>query len=143
MKNYLPDKNCLMTLRIIITFLSFILIIAVRYFITVKILVILISTIIGAAAFFIMFAYLPLFMKSIRYTVTETEIIKSSGVIMKFHQSVHYSSIQYINIITTPFSQYTGLNFIVCFVYGGQLRLMFLNHKDAREILKLMEREEV
>lgn len=143
MKNYLPDKNCLMTLRIIITFLSFILIIAVRYFITVKILVILISTIIGAAAFFIMFAYLPLFMKSIRYTVTETEIIKSSGVIMRFHQSVHYSSIQYINIITTPFSQYTGLNFIVCFVYGGQLRLMFLNHKDAREILKLMEREEV
>ncbi len=143
MKNYLPDKNCLMTLRIIITFLSFILIIAVRYFITVKILVILISTIIGAAAFFIMFAYLPLFMKSIRYTVTETEIIKSSGVIMRFHQSVHYSSIQYINIITTPFSQYTGLNFIVCFVYGGQLRLMFLNHKDAREILKLMEHEEV
>ncbi|MDE5771203.1 MAG: PH domain-containing protein [Ruminococcus sp.] len=142
MKNYLPDKNCLITLRIIITFLSFILIIAVRYFITVKILVILISTIIGAAAFFIMFAYLPLFIKSVRYTVTETEIIKSSGVIMRFHQSVHYSSIQYTNIITTPFSQYTGLNFIVCFVYGGQIRLLFLNHKDAREILKFVEREE-
>ncbi len=143
MKNYLPDKNCLMTLRVIVTFISFILLIAVRYFITVKILVILISTIIGAAAFFIMFAYLPLFMKSIRYTVTETEIIKSSGVIMRFHQSVHYSSIQYTNIITTPFSQYTGLNFIVCFVYGGQLRLLFLNHRDAREILKFVEREEV
>lgn len=143
MKNYLPDKNCLVTLRIIITFISLILLIAVRYFITAKILVILISTIIGAAAFFIMFAYLPLFIKSIRYTVTENEIIKSSGVIMRFHQSVHYSSIQYTNIITTPFSQYTGLNFIVCFVYGGQLRLLFLNHRDAREILKLMEREEV
>ncbi len=142
MKNYLPDKNCLMTLRVLITLISFILLIAVRYFITVKILVILISTIIGAAAFFIMFAYLPLFIKSIHYTVTETEIIKSSGVIMRFHQSVHYSSIQYTNIITTPFSQYTGLNFIVCFVYGGQLRLLFLNHKDAREILKLLEREE-
>lgn len=143
MKNYLPDKNCLVTLRIIITFISLILLIAVRYFITAKILVILISTIIGAAAFFIMFAYLPLFIKSVRYTVTENEIIKSSGVIMRFHQSVHYSSIQYTNIITTPFSQYTGLNFIVCFVYGGQLRLLFLNHRDAREILKLMEREEV
>ncbi len=143
MKNYLPDKNCLVTLRIIITFISLILLIAVRYFITAKILVILISTIIGAAAFFIMFAYLPLFIKSIRYTVTENEVIKSSGVIMRFHQSVHYSSIQYTNIITTPFSQYTGLNFIICFVYGGQLRLLFLNHKDAREILELMEREEV
>ncbi|MDE5619224.1 MAG: PH domain-containing protein [Ruminococcus sp.] len=143
MKNYLPDKNCLVTLRIIITFISLILLIAVRYFITAKILVILISTIIGAAAFFIMFAYLPLFIKSVRYTVTENEIIKSSGVIMRFHQSVHYSSIQYTNIITTPFSQYTGLNFIICFVYGGQIRLLFLNHKDAREILKLMEHEEV
>ncbi len=142
MKNYLPDKNCLVTLRIIITFISMILLIAVRYFITAKILVILISTIIGAGAFFIMFAYLPLFIKSVRYTVTENEIIKSSGVVMKFHQSVHYSSIQYTNIITTPFSQYTGLNFIICFVYGGQLRLMFLNHKDAREILNFMESRE-
>ena len=63
MKNYLPDKNCLVTLRIIITFISMILLIAVRYFITAKILVILISTIIGAGAFFIIFAYLPLFIK--------------------------------------------------------------------------------
>lgn len=134
-KNYLPDKSCLLTLRVLIVLVSFILISAVNYFITVKLLVILIDTIIGAAAFFLMFAYFPLFLKSIRYTVTDTEIIKSSGVIMRLHQSVQYASIQYVNVITTPFSQYTGLNFIVCFVYGGQLRLLFLNHADAKEIL--------
>lgn len=141
MKNYLPDKSCLMTLRILITFVSLILILAVSYFITVRILIILIDTIIGASAFFIMFAYLPLFLKSVHYTVTDTEIIKSSGVMIKLHQSVQYSSIQYVNVITTPFSQYTGLNFIVCFVYGGQLRLVFLNHNDAREILNKVERK--
>lgn len=140
-KNYLPDKSCLMTLRILIVCVSLVLISAVNYFITVRILVILIDMIIGAGAFFLMFAYLPLFLKSIHYTVTDTEIIKSSGVIMRLHQSVQYSSIQYVNVITTPFSQYTGLNFIICFVYGGQLRLLFLNHADAKEILNRVEQK--
>ncbi|MDE6780294.1 MAG: PH domain-containing protein [Ruminococcus sp.] len=141
MKNYLPDKSCLMTLRILIISVSVVLVSAVNYFFTVKILIILIDTIIGAGAFFMMFAYLPLFLKSIRYTVTDTEITKSSGVIIRLHQSVQYSSVQYVNVITTPFSQYTGLNFIVCFVYGGQLRLVFLNHNDAREILDKVEQK--
>lgn len=139
MKKYLPDTNCLMTLRIIITFIAVVLVVLVRYFITVRLLIILISTIICSTAFFLMFAYLPMFIGSIRYTVTENEIIKSSGVIMKIHQSVQHSSIQYTNVITTPFSQYTGLNFIVCFVYGGHINLLFLNHRDADEILKIID----
>ena len=126
MKNYLPDKNCLFTLRISIIVVSLVLITAVNYFFTARVLVILIDTIIGAGAFFIMFAYLPLFLKSIHYMITDTEIIRSSGVMIKLHQSVKYSSIQYVNVITTPFSQYTGLNFIMCFVYGGKLSLLFL-----------------
>ena len=47
-----------------------------------------------------------------------------------------YSTVQYTTVITTPFSQYTGLNFIVFFVYGGQLRLLFLNQEDALYILR-------
>lgn len=141
MKNYLPDKNCLFTLRIFIIVVSLVLITAVNYFFTARVLVILIDTIIGAGAFFIMFAYLPLFLKSIHYMITDTEIIRSSGVMIKLHQSVKYSSIQYVNVITTPFSQYTGLNFIMCFVYGGQLSLLFLNHNDAKEILDKIEQK--
>lgn len=141
MKNYLPDKNCLFTLRIFIIVVSLVLITAVNYFFTARVLVILIDTIIGAGAFFIMFAYLPLFLKSIHYMITDTEIIRSSGVMIKLHQSVKYSSIQYVNVITTPFSQYTGLNFIMCFVYGGKLSLLFLNHNDAKEILDKIEQK--
>ena len=141
MKNYLPDKNCLFTLRISIIVVSLVLITAVNYFFTARVLVILIDTIIGAGAFFIMFAYLPLFLKSIHYMITDTEIIRSSGVMIKLHQSVKYSSIQYVNVITMPFSQYTGLNFIMCFVYGGKLSLLFLNHNDAKEILDKIEQK--
>lgn len=141
MKNYLPDRNCLFTLRLIITAVSVVLILAVKYFFTVDLLVMLISTIIGAGAFFVMFAYLPMYLESLKYTLTESEIIASGGVIMQIHKSVKYSSIQYTNVITTPFSQYTGLNFIVCFVYGGSLRMLFLNHSDAKEILERVERK--
>ncbi|MCM1315345.1 MAG: PH domain-containing protein [Prevotella sp.] len=141
MKNYLPDRNCLFILRVIITVVSAVLIVAVKYFFTVDLLVMLISTIIGAGAFFVMFAYLPMFLESIKYTLTESEIITSGGVIMQIHKSVKYSSIQYTNVITTPFSQYTGLNFIICFVYGGQIRMLFLNHSDAKEILERVERK--
>jgi len=130
-----------MTLRVLIVCVSLILISAVNYFITVRVLIILIDMIIGAGAFFMMFAYLPLFLKSVRYSITDTEIIKSSGVIIRVHQSVQYSSIQYVNVITTPFSQYTGLNFIICFVYGGKLRLLFLNHTDAKEILDKVDKK--
>lgn len=137
MKQYVPDKNCLTTLRIIIIFAVIILLAAIKYFIPIKLLAFGISIFIAAAAFFSMFIYLPLFFSSIKYTATETEIMKSSGVFIKIHQSVRYSSIQYTTVISSPFSQYTGLNFIVFFVYGGQLRLMFLRQNDAQEILRL------
>ena len=44
---------------------------------------------------------------------------------------------QYITSAKSLLSQYTGLNFIVFFVYGGQLRLLFLSRDDADEIMAL------
>ena len=136
MKHYYPDKGCLTTLMIIIIFSVIILLGLVRYFIPAKFLVLSITIAVAVIAFFVMFVYLPLYFSSIKYTATETEIMKSSGVFIKTHQSVRYSSVQYTSVISSPFSQYTGLNFIVFFVYGGQLRLLFLKQSDAQEILR-------
>lgn len=136
MKHYYPDKGCLTMLRIIIIFSVIILLGLVRYFIPAKFLVLSITIAVAVIAFFVMFVYLPLYFSSIKYTATETEIMKSSGVFIKTHQSVRYSSVQYTSVISSPFSQYTGLNFIVFFVYGGQLRLLFLKQSDAQEILR-------
>ena len=63
-------------------------------------------------------------------------ITKKSGVFFKVEQTVKFSSIQYLNIITSPFSKITGLNFIILNVYGGKMLLLFLRHSDSREILK-------
>jgi len=135
MKKYRPDKNGLFVLRIIIAIVSVLLILVVKHYIPVDILVIIISTAVLTTAVFMIFIYFPLYFSSLSYESSETEIIKHSGVFIKTHQSVRYSQVQYTTVASTPFSQYTGFNFVIFFVYGGQLRLMFLNQKDALEIL--------
>ncbi|MBQ6212768.1 MAG: PH domain-containing protein, partial [Ruminococcus sp.] len=107
------------------------------YFIPLENVVFIIVVSVIAIASFEMFIHLPMYFSSIKYSATETEVSKSSGVFIKVHQSVRYSSIQYTTIISSPFSQYTGFNFIIFFVYGGQLRLLFLKQSDAQEIIKL------
>lgn len=137
MKQYAPDRHCLTTMRILITITVIIILFAVRYFITFDKIVFFTEIIIIFAALVEMFVHLPLFFSSIKYSATDTEITKSSGVFIKVHQSVRYSSIQYTTVISSPFSHYTGFNFIIFFVYGGQLRLLFLKQSDAMEIIAM------
>lgn len=135
MKTYRPDKNGLLTLRVLILAASLVMFWIVKYYIPVDILVFIITIAIVTFDIFTMFIYLPFFFRYLSYTSDGKEITRHSGVFIKTHQTVQYSSVQYTTVITTPFSQYTGLNFIVFFVYGGQMQIMFLDQKDAKEIL--------
>ena len=137
MKQFYPDRHCLTTMRLLITAAVVIILFAIRYFIPADKIVMLSIIVIIAIACFEMFVHLPMFFNSISYSATSTEVTKSSGVFIKVHQSVRYSSIQYTTVISSPFSQYTGFNFIIFFVYGGQLRLLFLKQADAQEIIRL------
>lgn len=137
MKQYYPDRHCLTTMRLIITAAVVIILWAVRYFIPIEKIVMMCIIVVIAIACFEMFVHLPMYFNSISYYATETEVTKSSGVFIKVHQSVRYSSIQYTTRITSPLSQHTGFNFIIFFVYGGQLRLLFLKRADADEIIRL------
>ena len=137
MKQYAPDRRCLTTMRIIITVVAIIILAAVRYFVAIEKIVVLSVTVVISIAFLEMFVHLPLYFSSIKYTATETEVTKSSGVFIKVHQSVRYSSIQYTTFISSYLSNYTGFNFIIFFVYGGQLRLLFLKKSDAEEIFAM------
>jgi len=137
MKQYAPDRRCLTTMRLLITAAAIIILAAVRYFVpSEKIVVITVAAVISVA-FLEMFVHLPLYFSSIKYTATEAEVTKSSGVFIKVHQSVRYSSIQYTTFISSYLSNYTGFNFIIFFVYGGQLRLLFLKKSDAEEIVAM------
>ena len=136
MKEYSPERRCLSTLRLLITLAVVIIVAAAKYFIPIDKIVFIIVISAVSIACFEMFIHLPLYFSSIKYSTTETEVTKSSGVFIKVHQSVRYSSIQYTTIIKSPLSKHTGFNFIIFFVYGGQLRLLFLKKEDADEIIK-------
>lgn len=137
MKRFYPDNNALTVLRMIITILILTVIALMKYYIPSSRFVLIAGTILAAVGFIIMFAYLPLYFSSIRYIVTDSEITKKCGVFIKSHQTVKCSSIQYTTVIRTPLSKHTGLNIVIFFVFGGQLRLTFVGYNDMIEILKL------
>lgn len=137
MKKYYPDRHCMTTLRVAVVLVLFAVLFLTAFFIPVKLLVIIISVTAAAIAFFAFFIYIPLFFSSLTYIATDTEIIFSGGVFIKTHQSARYSSVQYTSVISSPFSQYTGLNFVIFYVYGGQITFLFLSQADAQEIIRL------
>lgn len=140
MKTYLPDKKALFTLRVILALLAVVLTLIVKAYIPVDILVVIFGTAIATAAIFFIFIYLPLYFSSLRYESTPGEVTRHSGVFMKSHQTVQFSAVQYTTVVKTHLSRYTGMNFIVFFVYGGQLQLLFLRSSDMDEILGRVEK---
>ncbi|MBO5318646.1 MAG: PH domain-containing protein [Ruminococcus sp.] len=137
MRHFYPDKNSVRLLQIIISAIGFILFLTAKHYIHSKSTLLILGTIIVSLCTFIMFIYLPLYFSSLKYIVTDTEIIRTGGVFIKVHQSVLFSSIQYVTVVKTFLSGYTGLNFIIFFVFGGRFRLMFLSRNDIDEILRL------
>jgi len=137
MRHYRPDRRGLTALRILLLVLSSAIIITINYFVPSREVAIVIDILVAAVVLAAMLIYLPLYFSSLKYTVTDTEIISDSGVILHFHQSVKINSIQYTAVVSSPFSRFTGLNFLLLFVYGGQMNLMFMRYEDMLEIATL------
>lgn len=135
MKDYYPDKRSLWAIKLLTIPLVAAIWAAVGLFIPFGIIIKIVRTASAIIGVVFSFIYCPLLFRSLKYTVTDTEVKRSGGVFIKKFQSVRYSSVQYITTARSFLSQYTGLNFIVYFVYGGQLRLLFLSRDDADEIM--------
>lgn len=136
MNTFKPEKNALTALRVIILALSVLLVGVVRIYVPVDIIVIVFAVAVLLIDIFLIFVYLPVYFATLSYEMTDEKIIRHSGVFMKSHQSVRYSTVQYSTVVNTPFSDKTGLNFVILFVYGGSLRLLFLSSENAMKILR-------
>ena len=117
MRHFRPAENSLATLRAVITVLTVFIISVLYYYIHLK--VVFISGAVIARTCPADNVHIP----SAVYVLCEVHSNgfrdhKVSGVFIKFHQSVKYSSIQYAAVIRTPLSDVTGLNFVVFFVFG-------------------------
>lgn len=137
MRTYRPDRSGLSVLRVLILLIAVTMIILVNYFVPVRFPALVTDIAISGVTLLLTMIYLPLYFSTIKYAVTETEITCSSGVFLKYHQSIKIASVQYTAVASSPFSEYTGLNFIIFFVYGGRLKMFFLSKKDVVEILSI------
>ena len=70
---------------------------------------------------------------SIHYTKLY-DVIKYSGFFIKSQQYMKVSSVQYVTKLFTPFSKYTGFNFLKLNALGGDIVLLFLTKADAEAI---------
>lgn len=141
MKAYFPDKKSMKFLRAASAAASLLLIAAVRAFVTVYEPMLALCIIISVIAVILIFVYLPMYFSSLSYTADDKEITKTGGVIFRKSQTIKLASIQYTIMIVTPFSERTGLNFILFYVYGGSLLLTYLKKCDMAELLALSETE--
>ena len=96
--SFKPEKNALNTLRVLIIVISVIFIGVVKIYVPVDIVVIIFAVAVILTDIFVMFVYLPLYFASLSYEMTDEKIIRHSGVFMKVHQSVRYSTVQYSTV---------------------------------------------
>lgn len=78
--------------------------------------------------------FLPLYFKNTVYHVSKEDVIKYSGFFIKSQQYMKVSSVQYVTKLFTPFSKYTGFNFLKLNALGGDIVLLFLTKADAEAI---------
>lgn len=133
MKKILPDKNACGYAMLAVVIFASLLIFAVRLFI--PDFTRISALIIAAVAVVLDCVYIPLYFRNLRYETDGDRITKYSGVIFHTSRTAEFSAVRYTSAVTTPFSEHTGLNIAVLFMYGGRLSLLFLSKKDMQDIL--------
>lgn len=81
---------------------------------------------------------LPMWYKTIRYTVSDRHITAYSGLFSKTTRVMKVSSVQNVSRISMPLSRVTGFNFIGINALGGRIVMMFLSEKDCEEIIAFL-----
>lgn len=137
MKKYYTDKTCLALIRIILLAVTSALIFSAYYFLrSLPILMWILTAVFGVAYLIFGVIWLPLYFTNTNCSVSSDEIIRHSGIFWRTKQIMPMESVQYVTLITTFFSKYTGLNFVIVNALGGSIILMFLSVSDAEEIMK-------
>lgn len=140
MKRYVPAKKALHSLRFIMTALA-IAITAISYIFLNShniIMWIIISVCWGMVILYGIF-FLPIYFRNTAYNISDSDLRKKTGMVFFSKQFMKMRSIQYISTIITPFSRFTGLNFIIVNAWGGKMVFCFLNRDEALDISSYLD----
>lgn len=141
-RKYYADKTCKTILRVVALLVTITIICLVRaylagYPVLMWGLIILFGSvyILGGAI------WLPLFLRSLVYHVSPTEVIVCSGVIYRNRMIMKMSAVRHVSVVKTPFSKATGMNFVILSATGGSVIMPFLSIGDMTRITELCRGE--
>ena len=140
-KEYHADRGALHLLQILISLAGAGLCAAATYFLRrwAWIMWIVVGVFTGTA-FILSLICLPLFFARLHCYASEEKVTVIAGVLFLRQQSIRLDRVQFIQTVTGPFDGNLGLNFIILYVYGGQLTIPFLSKSDRYELVGLLER---
>lgn len=100
------------------------------------------AVMIALAAVYVVFIVilLPMWYKTIRYTVKDGEIIARSGLFSRTYRIMKLSAVQHASKLSLPLSDITCFNFISLNAMGGSMIMMFLSEKDCIQIMAMFDR---
>lgn len=139
MKKYGADKKAvfiLSAMSILITVGIIIVILRFMY-----IFPILMQVLVGVCLVALVFGifWMVSYFRGVSYTISPEEITRTAGVFFRKRQIMKPAAVQYITLVTTPFSAVSGLNFVIVNALGGNLLLLFLAKKDALELRESLQ----
>ena len=129
MKEYRADIGALQVIQIMLCLIGAGLSFAAAHFLVrwVRIMWIVVGISAGTAALLALIG-LPLFFRRLRCYASGTKITVRAGIFFLREQSIRLD-----------FDGIFGMNFIVLYVYGGQLTIPFLHKRDRQELTMLLE----
>lgn len=135
MKRYVPAKKALQSIRFIMIVLAIAITVIDYIFLnSYSILMWIIICVCWGLVILYGVFFLPIYFKNTVYNISDSDLRKKTGMVFFSKQFMKMRSIQYISTIITPFSKYTGLNFIIVNAWGGRMVFFFLNRDEAMEI---------
>lgn len=83
--------------------------------------------------------WLPFYLLRLTLTISSRELGLGTGCIFQKRQIMQRRAVQYVTLFTTPFSYFTGLNFLFIRALGGGMIVPFLKLSDCKEIVKNLQ----
>ncbi len=142
MRKFTPKPAALLTLRIIILLITVaatvLIYVYLSRFKTAAYITLALVWLVAAAFVFII---LPIYFRRTVIYVSVSEISLHTGVIFTRREHMRMGAVQYISMLTLPFSAITGFNFLSVHGLGGTIILPFLSSEDADTVSQALELE--
>ncbi len=96
--------------------------------------------VLGAAFVLTTFLYIPIAYLNIEYAINSRVIIYRKGVFFPNTQVLYRDRIAFVTIYNNPLTPILKINSLVISAAGGDMRILFMNSKRAKEIAALLSK---